>query len=176
MNLNPNSFFMKNFLMYGEYDLPRTICQLGRRIVTHSIIWTFLLAAALLVATSLVVSAYGLLVVAFSDATILSWFGAIFGKDVQMTFYGTCLFISGMVLAAAAILAALFGIPYAYRSFKEKRREKERAAYYAAQDKGEVYVPAPTPVADFFSGMYKRFKDKTCVMLTYDQNEEESNP
>lgn len=173
MNLNPDSFFMKKFLQYDRYTLPDTICQLGRRIVIFSIIWTIAATVLLTAAVALGVTAFGLLVVAFTDATIVSWFGDAFKDGVPLTFAGFCLHVSTGLLGGGSIVGAAIGIPYGFNAYREHRKTQKWLAQNAAEAKGETYVPPSQPVTDFFSGLYKRFKDKTCVMITYKRKNDE---
>lgn len=151
-----NNWFMNSYLCCGAYDRPRTVCQLGRRIVRYTLMWAGIAAVIALVTSPLTVTAYNLLVVLFTSGTMDTVFAPKSTAQAMASF-------AMLELAAVAMFALGFfviagaakGVEYA----RDLRHELRQNRGYKRK--------APSQVSQFMSDMYKRVKDKTCIMLEY---------
>ena len=151
-----NNWFMNTYLGCGTYDRPRTVCQLGRRIVWRTLMWAFVAAVALLVTSPLLFTAYNLLVVLFTSGTMETVFAPKSGAQAMAGY-------AMIELAALALFAfGFFVIAGAAKGIEYVRDLR----YELRQNRGYKRKP-PSQVSQFVSDMYKRFKDKTCIMLEY---------
>lgn len=159
-----NNWFMSKYLGITEhYDRPRTVCQLGRKILSRTIMWFFASMAVAFVVVPLVVTAYNLFVMWHTGASLET----VIGKDP--TFSGFMYLAASLEVIVALCWLTGLGIYKSVVALRDKlsvynyNRRKARGFY----DREEWHEPN-TPVRDFFADLYKRFKDKTCVMLKLD--------
>lgn len=151
-----NNWFMNTYLGCATYDRPRTVCQLGRRIVWRTLMWAFIAAIAAIVTAPLFITAYNLLVVLFTSDTMETVFA---DKSAAQAVAGYAM----IELAALALFAfGFFVIAGAAKGIEYVRDLR----YELRQNRGYKRKP-PSQVSQFMSDMYKRFKDKTCIMLEY---------
>lgn len=158
-----NSWFLNKYLgVRSEYDRPRTVCELGRKIVLRTLMWFTGGVLFAFVAVPPVATAYNLGVMWYTGAGLETVY-----NDKVPTFAGIMYIIASAELITASIAAAVFGGRWGFITTRDAivsamYRYRNKRGYYHVD-----YVEPETPVRDFIGDLYKRFKDKTCVMLEY---------
>lgn len=164
-----DSWFLNRYLgITYHFDRPRTVCQLGRKIVTRTFMWFFVALGLSLMVGPPLVTAYNLSVMWYTGAGIDTVY-----DDKVATFSGLMLLCATLEVGIATIAAVVFGARWCIITADDKLR---RALYKRRDKKGyydHSYVEPETPIRDFIGDLYKRFKDKTCVMLEYQDEVDE---
>lgn len=155
MQLNPNGFFVTVFLGLNKWDRkPETICALGRAIIWAAIKWVLLIGCI----TGLVsLYLYGLFtwgMIFFTDVTLQQ----VFPQKGDGGLNALAAILSGFV----TLLVAAIGVMVSYDTAKENGKFDGVFGF-------RTNTP-PSKFSQFVSGLYKRFKDKTCVIIEYTDN------
>lgn len=150
MQLNPNGFFVTVFLGLNKWDRkPETICALGRAIIWAALKWIALGVTVLGMVSLYLYGLFTWVMIFFTDVTFVD----VFPRDGE----GGVNAIAAGISAFITILAAVISGIVAFESAKD----------HGVFDDWFVYAKPPSKVTQFASGLYKRFKDKTCVIIEY---------
>lgn len=168
LTLNFDTWFMRKFLGYnGRYATPpKTICELGRVILGMTFLWlvssTVTLAGVSLYLTGL----FGVFYVMFTDATLAGFFDFDVKEATWAGMAWLCFLLGNIVLLIAGII---FGFKFAKEYREEKLKELARLNY---EKTGVWEVPntAPSPIKEFFKGVWARFHDKTCTLIQWEND------
>ena len=168
LTLNFDTWFMRKFLGYsGRYaNPPKTICELGRVILGMTFLWLVGSTVALAVAALYLTGMFGTLYVLFSDATLAGFFDFAV-KEVTWTGMAWLIFLLGNI--GLFIAAVTFGIKYA-KELNEEKRDRIMQANFEKTGVWEMPKAAPTPIKEFFKGVWARIHDKTCTMIEWEND------
>lgn len=168
LTLNFDTWFMRKFLGYNSaYDIPpKTICQLGRRILGMSLLWLVSTTIGLIIVAQYLTGWFGVLYVLFTDTTLAEFFNFSV-KEGTWTGVAWLTFLLGNFVLALG--GSVFGIKFAMELCKEKRERLIRENY---EKNGMLEVPKTTltPIKEFFKGVWARFHDKTCTMIQWEND------
>jgi heme/copper-type cytochrome/quinol oxidase subunit 1 len=168
LTLNFDTWFMRKFLGYNSRYVtpPKTICELGRVILGMSFLWLVVTTVALAVVSLYLTGLFGVFYVLFTDATLAEFFDFAV-KEATWTGVAWLFFLLGNF--ALAVAGGIFAINFAKEYRKEKRDEVARLNF---EKTGEWEVPktAPSPIKEFFKGVWARFHDKTCTMIQWEND------
>jgi hypothetical protein len=160
-----NSWFIRKYLQYGEYStLPNTVCQLGRRILAYSLLYLVGAVIGGVFAALYLTGLFGLLYVLFTDTTMAEFFN--FGQEVA-TWTNLALNIFGFM----NVIFIGFGLISVYSWNKQRLRlkaEDEKHAIYA--ETGVWPTRQATPIGQFAKGIWERIHDKTCALISWDND------
>jgi hypothetical protein len=109
-----------------------------------------------------VVTAYNLGVMWYTGAGLETVY-----NDKVPTFAGLMYIFASIEVIVAVGTVVLLCIRWAWKAGNDAL---DKALYNLRKKRGFYsvdYVEPETPIRDFISDLYKRFKDKTCVMLEY---------
>lgn len=155
MKLNHKGFFAQKFLQVTEWDYPRTICELVTRTMLCSLIYLLLLMVALFVLGAFGNTLLGLVAVALGH---LNW------SDLYLSEVDRTLMMVTVILTTIGISAGSVAMGKHY--FREY---KNRVRNLAATDPNYI-APQPNPLVEFSKGVWSRVKDKTCVVIQYEND------
>lgn len=147
MKLTRNSWFLKSYLQYNEWERPYTVCQLGRRIVGMTVVWIVAALFVLAATVPLLAVIGGAAVVLFTDKV----FGDVFNASNPLALF------AAMYLLVGVIVGIYAGVNKIGSAVNSRRYRSYKAG----------------PVRQFTRGIWSRIKDKTCVMIEYDNGVEE---
>lgn len=167
MQLDRTSFFMVAFLGIHPYQrgVPRTICELGRAALWRSLVWLFRLALFLLGATMFLTGTFLMLKAAFTDFTIATLF-----PQNGTGFLSLCVIAAAVVYIVVLAATVVILCTLAWEKIQEvDPLGKLIDVVYEFTNKPRE----PSKNWQFISGLYQRFKDKTCVIIQY-TNEDRS--
>ncbi len=158
MQIDRKSFFMVTFLGVHPYHsrYPRTICELGRAVLWRSIVWLFYATAAAVYLTALVSGTYLLIKAGLSDTFAIS---QLFPKE-GAGLAGLAVIATLVTFTILSIVAIIAGGTFV--------TEKAVESKFVGNLIDTIHTPRQKgKVSQFISGLYKRFKDKTCVIIEY---------
>lgn len=147
MKLTRNSWFLKSYLQYDEWERPYTVCQLGRRIVGMTVVWIVASLFALAATVPLLAVIAGGAVVLFTDKVL----GDVFNASNPLVIFAAAYLLFGVI--AGAFVGS--------NKIRDVVHRRHRRSYAAG------------PVRQFTRGVWSRIKDKTCIMIEYDNGVEE---
>lgn len=168
LTLNFDTWFMRKFLGYNSRYAtpPKTICELGRVILGMTFLWlagsTVVLAGVSLYLTGL----FGVFYVMFTDATLAGFFDFDVKEATWVGMAWLCFLLGNIVLLIAGII---FGFKFAKEYREEKLKELARLNYEKT-GVWEVSNTAPSPIKEFFKGVWARFHDKTCTLIQWEND------
>lgn len=154
MELNAESWFIKKYLQCSPYSVPRTICDLASQTLISTLIWGI---AVMLI----------LVVVIPPLATAVNAVIALVSGDWAGTFADDSYAHAGVRLTYMyALLGTVMGSIHLAKHIAEKRRQArwDRAS---AIERGDWVPKEPSKFVQIVKGLWARFKDKTCVIITY---------
>lgn len=165
LTLNSDTWFMRKFLGYNSpYDTPpKTICELGRVILGMSFMWLVIATGALTVVSLYLTGLFGVLYVLFTDATLAEFFDFSV-KEVTWTGFAWLIFLLGNF--ALAIVGGFFGVKF-FKELREEKRDRLVRENYEKTGVWEVPKTTPSPIKEFFKGVWARFHDKTCARIQW---------
>ena len=168
LTLNFDTWFMRKFLGYNSRYAtpPKTICELGRVILGMSFLWLVGTTAALAVVSLYLTGLFGVFYVMFTDTTLAEFFDFA-TKEATWTGMAWLFFILGNI--SLAVAAGIFGFKFAKEYRDEKQNELARLNF---EKTGVWEVPkaAPSPIKEFFKGVWARFHDKTCTLIQWEND------
>lgn len=155
MKMSPNSFFVREFLNIGKYDshmLPHTVCALATMIAWRSVVMLVKGIFFGLIAWLPVSALLGLIVAMLPGGSI-----SLSGGFLP---FGFGMSVCGAVLCGLLVLGAAVGVGLAFVGSKE-------LAVSSWHKLSNATTTSSNSVVGFVVGIYKRVKDKTCVMIEY---------
>lgn len=168
LTLNFDTWFMRKFLGYsGRYaNPPKTICELGRVIFGMSFLWLVGTTVALAVVSLYLTGLFGVFYVMFTDATLAGFFDFAV-KEATWTGMAWLFFLLGNLVLLVA--GGIFGFKFLKEHNDGKRHELARLNF---EKTGVWELPktAPSPIKEFFKGVWGRFHDKTCTMIQWEND------
>lgn len=168
LTLNFDTWFMRKFLGYSSRyaNPPKTICELGRVILGMSFLWLVGSIVVLAVTSLYLTGVFGVLYVLFTDTTLAEFFDFAV-KEATWTGMAWLIFLLGNI--ALAIAAGIFGVKYA-KELREEKRDRLARENYEKTGVWEVPKTTPSPIKEFFKGVWARFHDKTCTMIQWEND------
>lgn len=97
MKLKKDSWFLRSYLGYSDWERPYTVCQLGWKIVSMTALYLFIAAFGLTLLSPILVGIYALILGLFTSRT--------FAEISQHPLMGTCLFGTAAFVALLGILS-----------------------------------------------------------------------
>lgn len=155
MELNPNSWFIRNYLQCKPYELPNTLCELVWETVIATIRWTLVFGLVIFPIALILILGWGLTIAAmFTDITM----AYLFSWDNP--------WVHVMIIWAAIHIIVLIVVMHELsgKFFEMRRRRAFLKKYYSGIPLEE---PKPSLYTQVVRGIWARIKDKTCVIITY---------
>ena len=168
LTLNFDTWFMRKFLGYNSRYAtpPKTICELGRVILGMSFLWLVGTTVALAVVSLYLTGLFGVFYVMFTDATLAGFFDFDVKEATWAGMAWLCFLLGNIVLLIAGII---FGFKFA-KEYREENLKELARLNYEKTGVWEVPNTAPSPIKEFFKGVWARFHDKTCTLIQWEND------
>lgn len=162
MKLNPNSWFVRSYLgVKTDRALPRTICELVKVTITNTLM--YIIAATL-------VGGW------FAGLGTMIWAGVSDSVTMKDILYESS-FLSASV-GINVIVSVIVGgglVITAIERYKEYRSKKRyikwaNSGYPSIEENPSLHPRGPSKVSQLIAGIWARIKDKTCVIITYENS------